>query len=55
MTEEPEVLFFKCSCGKDVETKWVKGGMLSDPNVVLAGDVVFHAACWDKLVEENPP
>jgi hypothetical protein len=42
-------------CGGDVQTHWVKGGgMLSEPDVALIGDAVWHSKCWDDMLRENP-
>ena len=44
-------------CMKPVATRWMKdgSGMLSDPDVTLIADWVYHSKCWDKQVEEHPP
>jgi hypothetical protein len=30
-------------------------GMISEPQVTLVADWIYHSECWDKLVEEHPP
>ena len=54
---EVEIEAFTCPyCMKPVLTCWVKGGgMVSDPDVTLIADWVYHSKCWDKQVEEHPP
>ena len=54
---EVEIEAFTCPyCMKPVLTCWVKGGgMVSDPDVTLIADWVYHSECWDKQVEEHPP
>jgi hypothetical protein len=46
-----QVEVFKCPyCGNNVVTHWIKGGgMLPEPDVVLIGDAVWHADCWDLI------
>lgn len=48
-------------CGYPVYSHWAIGangeqlGMISEPQVDLIADWVYHSECWDKLVEEHPP
>lgn len=44
-------------CGNPVAFRSMKngGGILSDPDVALIADWVYHSKCWDKQVEEHPP
>ncbi len=42
-------------CRTGVVTRWTERGMLSDPNITLVADWVFHSSCWDGMVRENPP
>ena len=30
-------------------------GILSDPDIALIANWVYHSKCWDKQVEEHPP
>lgn len=57
MTERPpEEAVYPCAqCRTGVVTRWTERGMLSDPNVTLVADWVFHGSCWDGLIRENPP
>lgn len=59
MTESADIeeLSTKCPyCGEAVISKWAKdGGMLSEPHIALAGDLIFHTVCWNKQLDEHPP
>lgn len=56
MTERIEEEVYSCArCGTGVLTRWSEKGMLSDSNIVLVADWVFHGSCWDGLVRENSP
>ena len=42
-------------CGKPVVSRWApQGGCFSSPDYVLVADWIYHAACWEKQVEECP-
>jgi hypothetical protein len=53
--EIEEKVYPCCMCRTGVVTRWTERGMLSDHNIVLVADWVFHGSCWDALVRENPP
>lgn len=45
-------------CGLPVAWKWAlgpRGGFMAEPHNVLVADIVFHAECWDALIEKYPP
>lgn len=41
-------------CRKRVRYRW-DNGFVPEPHNVLVADWVYHAMCWNKMVEENPP
>lgn len=47
----PETLAIACAiCRKDINTVWTKHGMRRG-DYVLAGELIFHPACWEEQVE----
>ncbi len=54
-TEIPERETSTCPyCKEPVTWLWCRGFVV-EPTTVLVADAVFHAACWDRLIEEHPP
>jgi len=58
MDKDYEIEILQCpQCGKPIETRWAldNGGLFSNIDYVLAGDLIFHSKCWDKQLAEHPP